>query len=320
MHKRLALVGIVAALAVPTSTAAAPSHGRHDQLPDTIDLPSGFAGEGVAVGAGSTFYAGSVSDGRVARGDLRLGTSDVFVSSPLVPAATGLKADLRHNLLWVSGAATGQAAVYNLETGEPVAALTLTTAPSFINDVIITRDAAYFTNSAAAEIYRVPVSHDGEVGAPETIALTGPAAEIAGAFNLNGIEATQDGRTLIVVNSSSGRLFTVDTTTGGSALIDVGGATFPSGDGILLQGRTLYVLQNGLTMPPSANQVSVIRLHHHLTTGRLVDTITSDLFETATTVAGRGHLLVAVNAQLGGAPIDPESELVLLDRHGHHDG
>jgi hypothetical protein len=319
MFKRLALVGIAAALAVPASTAAASSRG-HNQHPDTtIELPAEFAGEGVAVGAHNTFYAGSRTNGRVARGNLRAGTSEVFVSTPLVTAATGLKADLRHNLLWVSGAATGQAAVYNLKTGAPIAKLTLTTiAPSFINDVIVTRKAAFFTNSFAPEIYRVPVSRHGEVGAPETIALSGPAAETAGAFNLNGIEATQDGRTLIVVNSSSGKLFTVDTTTGDSALIDVQGATFPTGDGILLRGRTLYVLQNGNSTPPITNQINVIRLDRHFTTGRVVDTITSHLFETATTLAARGHLLVAVNAQFGGAPIDPESEIVVLHRRGKH--
>jgi sugar lactone lactonase YvrE len=266
------------------------------------------------VGAHNNFYAGSVTDGRVARGDLRDGTSEVFVSTPLVPAATGLKADLRHNLLWVSGAATGRAAVYNLKTGEPVVALTLTTiSPSFINDVIVTRNAAYFTNSNVPEIYKVPVSRNGTVGTPETIALSGPAANFVAGFNLNGIEATSDGRTLIVVNSATGELFTVDATTGESALIDVGGATFPTGDGILLHGSTLYVLQNG-NAPGQTNLIDVIKLRRHLTEGKLVDTITNPLFETATTLARTGDTLVAVNSQFGGAPIDPESEVVLVSR------
>ena len=55
-------------------------------------------------------------------------------------------------------------------------------------------------------------------------------------FNLNGIEATLDGRTLIVVNSAKGLLYTVDARTGASAEIDLGGATVPTGDGILLVG------------------------------------------------------------------------------------
>ena len=320
MYKRFAFAGIVAALVVPAATANASSapHGR-SHLPDTIDLPADFVGEGVAVGAHDTFYAGSVADGRVARGNLSEGASEVLVLDPLVNAATGLKADRRHNLLWVSGAATGQAAVYDLTTGDPVVALTLTTAPSFINDVIVTRDAAYFTNSFAPEIYKVPVSRDGVVGTPETIALTGPAAEIvADSFNLNGIEATSNGRMLIVVNSTTGKLFTVDARTGDSAMIDVEGMSFPTADGILLRGDTLFVLQNGLSPTPVPNQIVVIHLRHHLTEGRVVDTITSTLFETATTLALRGDVLVAVNSQFGGAPIDPESELVLVSLDGHH--
>jgi sugar lactone lactonase YvrE len=324
MNKRFALVGIVAAL-MPISTATAVSaHGGHDQHPETIDLPAGFVGEGVAVGGHNTFYAGSVADGRIARGNLPDGVSEVFVSTPLVAAATGLKADTRHNLLWVSGAATGQAAVYNLKTGEPVVALTLTTTtPAFINDVVVTRNAAYFTNSNSPEIYRVPVSRHGEVGAPETIALSGPAAEFVDGFNINGIDATKDGRTLIAVNSAKGELYTIDAKTGESALIDLGGVTVPTGDGILLDGKTLYVLQNGNSPTPTPNQIVVIRLRHHLTEGRVEDAITSPLFETATTLAKKGDLLVAVNAQFGGAPIDPESELVLIDLdddHGHGHG
>src|SRR4029077_10588175 len=162
------------------------------------------------------------------------------------------------------------------------------------------------------EIYRVPVSRSGEVGTPETIALSGPAADFVAGFNLNGIEATGNGRTLIVVNSANGKLFTVDAMTGESALIDVGGATFPTGDGILLHGSTLYVLQNG-NAPGQTNQIDVIKLRRHLTEGRLVDTITNPFLETATTLARQGDILVAVNSQFGGAPIDPESEVVLVD-------
>ncbi len=324
MYLRLTVVGVVAALVLPVTTATAVSASDdHDQRPDTIDLPAGFAGEGVSVGARNTFYAGSRTDGRIARGDLREGVSEVFVSDPVVTAATGLKADLRHNLLWVSGAATGMAAVYNLKTGAPVATLTLATAPSFINDVIVTRDAAYFTNSFTPEIYRVPVSKQGVVGTPETIALHGPAADFVAGFNINGIEATSNGRTLIVVNSAKGTLYTVDPTTGDSALIDLGGESVPTADGLLLKGNKLFVLKNGNGPDDGIdNEIVVVRLRRHLTQGRVVDTITSPFFETATTLARRGDILVAVNSHFGGAPIDPEPEVVLVnldDHRGHHD-
>jgi sugar lactone lactonase YvrE len=303
----LALLASVGGVVVPGPAQA--------QRPETIDLPAGFQGEGVATGWQGTFYAGSRADGRIAIGNIRDATSDVFVSEPLVPAATGLKADLRHSLLWVAGAATGQAAVYDLETGDGIVALTLTTAEdTFVNDVVVTRDAAYFTDSRNPVIYRVPVSKRGEVGEPETITLSGPASEFeAGQFNLNGIEATADGRTLIAVNSFKGTLYTIDAESGDSAEIDLGGETVVTGDGILLHGRTLLVLQNGGggVVP---NQIAVVRLRHHLAQGTIVDTITSPLFETATTLARSGGTLLAVNAQFAPPPIDPEPEVVLLRR------
>ena len=89
---------------------------------------------------------------------------------------------------------------------------------------------------------RLPSRRDRQ---PETIPLSGPAAEFVPGFNLNGIEATLDGRTLIVVNSAKGLLYTVDARTGASAEIDLGDDTVQTGDGILLVGPLLFVLQNG---------------------------------------------------------------------------
>ncbi len=310
---RLTVVGVAAALLLPASPVGASSGSPdHESPPSTIELPPGFAGEGIASGGEDTFYAGSLTDGRIARGSLEAGTTEVFVSSPLVAPAVGLKADLRHDLLWVAGGPTGQAAVYDLNTGDGVVAVTLTTnASSFINDVTVTRDAAYFTNSFAPEIYRVPVSRDGEVGSPETIALTGPAAAFVPGFNLNGVAATKDGRTLIVVNSATGGLYAVNAATGSSELIDLGGASVAAGDGLLLTGRTLYVLQNGAA-PGVPNQIVVVRLNRNLTKGTIVDTITSDLFETATTLAKLDDTLIAVNAQFNRAPADRQAQVVVL--------
>ena len=297
---------LVAACALPAGvvTAASPAD-------DTIDLPAGFAAEGVTVGRGDTFYAGSRADGRIARGDVSDRVAEVWVADAAVSPAVGMKADVPHGLLWVAGGPTGRAAVYALDSAEAIVSPTLTTEPSFINDVVATRDAAYFTNSLQPELYRVPVSSRGDVGTPEVVELSGPAAEFVTGFNLNGITATSDGKTLIVVNSAKGELYTVDAATGSSALIDIGGTTVRTGDGILLSGRTLYVLQNG-NAPGVPNQVVVIRLAGDLSSGQVVDTLSSTSFETATTLAKHGHVLLAVNAQFAGSPIDERAEVVLL--------
>ena len=86
----------------------------------------------------------------------------------------------------------------------------------------------------------------------------------------------------------------------------------PTGDGILLVGRDLLVLQNG-GGDPAANKIAVVRLRDRLTRGEIVDTIGSDDFDQATTLARSGNTLVAVNAQFA-TPTALPKEVVLLRR------
>ena len=264
----------------------------------TIPLPYDFAPEGIAVGEGTTFYAGSLNGGTIVSGKLASGDYSVLVDDPATDVTVGLAVDDSRRLLFAAGGPSGMAAVYDSTTGATVASAFL--GDGFINDVIVTRDGAYFTNSFVPVFYFLPVSRSGVVGAPETMALSGPALDsfVAGTFNYNGIEATANGRNLIVVNSATGELFKVDPASGASAVIDLGGQSVSSGDGILLQGRTLYVVRNFL------NEVAVVRLHPSLASGEVVDSITNPAFEVPTTIARSGSRLVVVNAQFG-FPVDP---------------
>lgn len=310
--RKLVLAAVAAsALAVP----AVPTMAAGASTPNstTIALPAGIAPEGIVTGRGTSFYAGSLAGGQIVRGDLRKGTVGAFVTSPATPVTAGLAYDRRNDLLFAAGGPTGLAAAYDATTGATVAALTLTTGPAFINDVIVTRTAAYFTNSQAPVLYVVPIGKRGVVGAPRTLALSGPAAAFVPGFNLNGIEATDDGRTLIVVNSTLGKLFTVDARTGASAEIDLGGASASAGDGLWLQGDELYVVRNRL------NQIDVFELDDddRPTSAELVRTITSPLFEVPTTMAIAGGRLAAVNAQFGLPQPNPFEVVVLrLGEHG----
>lgn len=92
-------------------------------------------------------------------------------------------------------------------------------AAGFINDVIVTRTAAYFTNSFAPEIYEVP-------------------------------------------------------------LIDLDVAV--SGDGLVLLARTLYANEDGL------NRIAVIDLSADLSSGSVVEYLTSVAFDVPTTSARFG--------------------------------
>jgi sugar lactone lactonase YvrE len=290
--------------------AAAPAQ----TFPDVLPLPPGFQPEGIAVGKGTTFYVGSIPTGAIYRGDLRTGEGDLLVQPQTGRSAIGLDYDDRTGYLFVSGGGTGNAYVYDGETGAEIAVIQLTTGPSFINDVVVTRDAAYFTNSRLPIIYRVPLESNGELPSPivvEEIELTGdyvfnPAPT---AFNANGIAATPNGKTLIIVNSTEGALYNVDPETGVATRIELGGDSVPNGDGILLQGKTLYVVQNRL------NQIAVIELEPDLTSGEIVDIITSPLFRVPTTIARFGASLYAVNARFGTPPTpDTEYEVVRVPR------
>jgi sugar lactone lactonase YvrE len=268
-------------------------------LPDEIELPNGFRPEGIAVGEGSTFYVGSIPTGAVYRGDLQTGQGAILVPGQAGRAAIGLKYDTRTGLLFVAGGPTGFAFVYDGETGADVAQIQLTTLPSFINDVVITKDAAYFTNSFQPELYRIPLVNRGQLTDPptvETIRLGGEYVFTAGAFNANGIAAPRHGNTLIIVNSSEGALYNVNPATGEATRINLGSGSVPNGDGLLLEGNTLYVVQNQL------NQIAVVRLDPHFTTGSILDTITSELFDIPTTIARFGNSLYAVNARFTTPP------------------
>ena len=282
------------------SMGAAPAQA----FPDVIPLPNGFQPEGIASGNGTTFYVGSIPTGAIYRGDLRTGEGAILVQAQAGRSATGLKYDPRTGLLFVAGAGTGYAYIYNGQTGANVAAIQLTTSPSFINDVIVTRDAAYFTNSSQPELYRVPLDNNGEpLLTSETIPLSGdyqfdPTPNV---FNANGIAATPNGKTLIIVNTVDGALYTVDPESGVATRIDLGGAAVVNGDGILLQGKTLYVVQNFF------NRIAVVDLSPDLTSGTIVDTITSSNFRIPTTIARFGDSLYAVNARFD-TPPTPNTE------------
>ncbi len=288
--------------------AAAPAKA----FPDVIPLPDGFQPEGIATGKGHTFYVGSIPTGAVFRGDLRTGEGDVLVPPQEGRAAIGLKYDERTGLLFVAGGPTGFAYIYNGETGENVQEIQLTTGSAFINDVVITRDAAYFTNSQQPVLYRVPLRNNGKLPATPTveeIPLTGDYVFTPGAFNANGIAATPNGDTLIIVNSVDGLLYNVDPDTGEATLIDLGGDTVVNGDGILLQGKTLYVVQN------QSNQIAVVELNSDFTAGTIVDTITDSDFRVPTTIARFGNSLYAVNARFGTPPTpDTDYEVVRVPR------
>ena len=285
---------LLAALAIPTVVLAAA-----DTFPEVISLPVGFRPEGIAVGKGHTFYTGSLANGAIYRGDLRTGEGAILVPGQAGRLAVGMSFDERSGNLFVAGGPTGQAFIYDGNTGEEMAVYSL--GAGFINDVIVTDQAAYFTNSSAAEYYKLPLGPVGALpdqSAVQTIDLTGDWVQASG-FNANGIEATSNGKLLIIVNSTRGELYRVDPLSGYATLIDLGGGSVIAGDGLLFNGSSLYVVQNQL------NQIVKIDLDEQLVSGAIVDTLTSQDFDVPTTAAAFGNAIYAVNARFGN--LDPNN-------------
>ncbi|MEA2686466.1 MAG: hypothetical protein QOE93_1661 [Actinomycetota bacterium] len=79
--------------------------------------------------------------------------------------------------------------------------------------------------------------------------------------------------------------------------IDLGGSSVENGDGLLFQGRRLYVVQNFF------NKVAVIDLDgRSFTSGTVADELTSPNFDIPATVAAFGNRLYLVNARFSTPP------------------
>jgi sugar lactone lactonase YvrE len=264
-------------------------------FPEVIPLPTGFQPEGIAAGKGTTFYVGSIPTGAIFRGSVRTGEGAVLVAGGPGRSAIGIEVD-RRSRVFVAGGATGMAWVYDGRTGQELAAYTLAPsgAATFVNDVVVTGNAAWFTDSLRAVLYRVPVGPR-SLGDPADVTelpLTGDFVLQAG-FNTNGIEVTPDGQRLVVVQSNTGTLFAVDPETGVADAIELAGGDAAFGDGLLLDGTTLYVVQNQL------NRIAVIELAPDGSSGTVVRHLTDPDLDVPTTVAKFGSALYAVNARFG---------------------
>ncbi len=283
-HLLVALAALVLALPLVATGA---------KRPDRIDVPNGWQPEGIAIGKSNSFYVGSIPTGRVWKGNLRNGQG-----SELVPdrgrRAIGVDVDHR-NRLFVAGGPTGDGYVYDARTGADIAQFNFTDeTTTFVNDVVVTKRAAWFTDSMRPFLYKVPIGSHGQLGAAQSIPLTGDIVYQAG-FNVNGIDATPNGKKLIIVQTNTAKLFKVNRR-GVAREISLGGATVP-GDGILLHGRTLYAVVRS-----PQDGVLVLRLTPNLRSGTVLRTITSTGLDDPTTIDEHGSRLYAVNARFSTPP------------------
>ena len=276
-------------------------------FPEVIPLPNGFQPEGIAIGINQVFYVGSLTSGQIIKGNLRTGASELLTIPEVPDQVVGLSFDPRSGYLFAAKGYTGMGTAYNSKTGEVIQSFVLTDAMTdFINDVVVARDAAFFTGSLTPVLYKVPLIKNGQLPEPvEVIPLTlsgdfsmTPDGEPQLGIYANGIDVTKNGDYLILANTELGEIYRVNPYTGEAKRIDMGGSLLPFADGILLDGQILYVVQNFL------NQVAVIRLYDNYLKGEIVDLITHSKFGIPTTVDEFGNQLYLVNAHFDIAPPD----------------
>ena len=265
-------------------------------LPGTAVFPEGVAYDTEL----QAFYVGSTTDGTIYRGSLRDSSAAMILpgGGNGRTTAVGLKVD-GLGRLYVAGGATGSVFIYNVrQNAFPVVNAVLTrgaaTGPTFVNDLAITQDGtAYVTDSQDPVIYRIARGTTGLL--PEQLErwlpLAGTPIAYRAGFNLNGITASADGRYLVVVQSNTGQLFRVTIADRSIREIAVSGATLTNGDGILLDGQTLYVVRN------QNGEIVKLQLDAELTNATAAGTTTSASFAFPTTIARAGDRLLVVNSQ-----------------------
>ncbi len=278
---------ILAATACITLALSIPLANAVDKpFPVRVPALDGSSPEGFAIGKGSIAYNSS-PDGAIYRVDLRSGEGDVLVppQDPFDCLKLGMRVDDRTNYLFVAGCVYGNAMVLDTDNGATIMEYQLNNSGEFglPNDLTITNDAVYFTDSFRPVLYRLPLSSNGEIpldpGAATEIPLPpefalNPASEPC--CGGNGIVSTPDGKTLIIGHSNLARLYRLDTASGDIEQIIVDGPLAGFLDGIAMHGNTLYIMTPyGPPGPPVLiDQIQVVELDKGYLSGTLVDVIT----------------------------------------------
>jgi sugar lactone lactonase YvrE len=298
-------------LALPILTANAGGKA----FPKIVPTLDGSPPEGFTIGKGSTAYNGGI-DGAIYKVNLRNGEGEVLVEAePDFDVFAGdcfklgMRVDKRSNYLFVAGCINGDAYVFDADSGEEIMKYQLDDSDStVINDIAITQDAVYFTDFGQPFIYSLPLSKNGRIPAGQDAATAIPLTgdfEVGdndfGAF-ANGIVATPDGKTLIVGNSGTSKIFRVDPTTGHADEIIVSPPLvgFPAGfqDALVLHDGLLYILTPDATDTfPPVDRVQVVALAEDMLTGTLVGSIIDSDMDGVASGAFHGDSLYVNNAR-----------------------
>ncbi len=291
---------LLAVLCGPVAFLATAAPDRYT-IPGDVIFP-----EGIAVEASSgDFYVGSTTDGTIYRGNRERGEMEPFLPGGADgrTAALGMKVDGRGRL-FVAGGGSRALFVYDLRSRALLARFDTESAPpAVVNDVALAPDGtAYFTDSSSPVLYRVTTGPGGELAFARWLDLRNSPVEYRpmGA-NLNGIAVTGDGRYLLAVQTNTGMLFRIEIATREIIPVSLGDNDL-RGDGLLLEGTTLYGVAGG--------QIATVILAENFLSGRTESVLTDPAFASPTTLARLDDTLLVVNSQFarrtaGQSPVLP---------------
>lgn len=285
------------------SETTAETTSAEASAPESFELPGdNIFPEGVAYNeATGDFFVSATTDGAIYRGNVEEGAeTEVFLEGGQDDrtSAVGMTVD-DAGRLFIAGRDTGKVFAYDTEDGQFIQSFENDRQNSLINDAVSTPNGdVYFTDSFAPVLYRVS-DEGGELAFEEYIDFEGTPVEYRDGFNLNGIVATEDGRFLITVQYNTGDLFRIDAETEEITKVELSGASLSTGDGLVLDGQTLYVVRN------QPGDVVPVELSEDFTSGEAEEGFGGSSFQYPTTAAKYDDRLLVVNSRFGGDPEQP---------------
>ncbi|WP_239091142.1 SMP-30/gluconolactonase/LRE family protein [Asanoa iriomotensis] len=277
----------------------------------TVSQEPGVLPESISVSRDGTMYVTSFGTGAVYRGNTR----DPRMK-PFLPAgsdgrthAAGVEVD-ESGRLFIAGWDTRAVWVYG-PNGSLVAKRVAPNAAAALNDLVVTDDALYVTDSATGILWRAPI--DGaRIG--ELTEWMSPAQFPVTPGFLNGIVVTPDHRVALVGDGGTGsgepgdaHLYRVDLRKRAVTEVAVNGGFLATPDGLLLEGQRLYASVNFPDSDGSPTySVDLAILNADLTSMRMVSRSgLAPASQAPTAVARDCDRLLWVNSQFGGNPPTP---------------
>ncbi len=299
----VALTGVV----VPTASAR----------PMTYELPGDPGGskfEGIGYDArAQRYYVSETTGGEIHRGRLGSANAAEWLAGDGTDGrwtARGVTVDSRGRV-YVAGGPNGidhpgapDLWVYDRD-GKLLAALRTGVPNAFLNDLAIGPDgAAYVTNSNAPQVFRV-AEHHGRWTIRTWADATATIPTQTG-FNLGGIVLSPDRTALIVAQGNVGKLWRFSLRTGAVSAVDTGTADLVNADGLVQDGRTLWVVRN------FSKVLSTLRLAHDGRTARLVAATPTDPERVLTTAKLAQGRLLLVDSKFDEPTAAPPYQVVAL--------